>query len=166
MVVRLLRGPFTVDEYYRLGETGVLAPDDRVELLDGEVVWMNPIGRRHAGIVARLQDRLQQAVSQRAIVWVQNPIRLTRQAAPQPDLCLLAPRRDFYCEGLPEAEHVFLVVEVADTTGEDDRKRKIPLYARAGLPEAWIVDIDADRIEVYRQPGPDGYSFAGLRIQL
>ncbi|MGH7699531.1 MAG: Uma2 family endonuclease, partial [Gemmatimonadales bacterium] len=148
---------FTVDEYHRMAEAGILDRDERVELLDGEIIVMSPIGSRHAAAVDRLNHGLTRRAGQRAIVRVQNPIVLGSHGEPQPDVCLLKPRADFYAGAHPRAEDVLLVVEVADTSDQDDRERKIPAYARAGIPEAWLVALPADAVEVYREPMPEGY---------
>lgn len=148
---------FTVDEYHRMAVAGVLHEDDRVELLDGQIVVMSPIGSRHAATVGRLTHLLGERARDRAIVWVQNPIVIGRYWEPQPDLCLLRPRADFYAPAHPRAEDVLLVVEVADTSADEDRQRKLPEYARAGIGEAWLVDLARDAIEQHRDPAAEGY---------
>jgi Uma2 family endonuclease len=136
MGIELKRRRFTVDEYRRMGEVGILDEDERVELIEGEIVEMSPIGRRHAGIVNRLNDLFTFRLRGRAIVAVQNPISLgSKYSEPQPDLTLLRPRADFYADSRPEPPDVLLVVEVMDTSVERDRQVKLPLYARAGVPE-------------------------------
>ncbi len=153
---QVTRRKFTVEEYHLLARTGILKEDDRVELIDGEIVEMSPIGSRHAACVARLTAwavRLQD----RAIAWVQNPVRLGDLTEPQPDLALLRFRSDFYATAHPTPEDIFLVVEVAETSADYDRQVKIPLYARWSIPEAWLVDLDQHRVEVYRNPSSDGY---------
>ena len=157
MSARLTTRRFTVDEYHRMAEAGVLRGDDRVELLDGQIVVMTPIGSPHAAAVARLGALFSASAAGRAIVWVQNPIVIGLHWEPQPDVCLLRPRDDFYARAHPRADDVLLVVEVADTSGEDDRQRKLPAYARAGIPEAWLVDLAHQVIEGYREPGAEGY---------
>jgi Uma2 family endonuclease len=158
MAVTLRHRRFTLDEYHRMGETGILGPDDRVELIEGEIIEMAPIGSRHAATVARIQHVVSTAVRDRAVVWVQNPLRLTRfQSEPVPDVMLLALRPDFYAAGLPEPSDVRLLVEVADTTLGYDRRTKFPLYARAGVGEGWLVNLDAGRVELHRDPGAAGY---------
>jgi Uma2 family endonuclease len=149
---------FTVDEYHRMAEAGVLTQDDRVELLDGEILVMSPIGSRHAATVARIQDLLARALGGRAIVWVQNPIRQRPFSEPQPDVCLLRPRADFYSARHPEAPDILLLVEVADTSLGYDRERKIPLYARSGMAETWLVNLPEDAIDVHRQPQAGAYA--------
>ncbi len=148
---------FTVDEYHRMAEAGILTEDDRVELLDGEIVAMSPIGSSHSGCINALTELLTHGLIRRASISVQNPVRLDRYWEPQPDLAVLRPRSDHYRSALPGPADVLLLIEVADSTVEFDRGIKAPLYARHGIPELWIVNLPADRIEVYRDPTPDGY---------
>ncbi len=157
MSAPLLTRRFTVDEYHRMAEAGILTEDDRVELLDGEIVEMSPIGSRHAGTVARLTRLFGERAGDRAIVWPQNPIRLSRFLEPEPDVCLLRPRDDFYTSAHPDREHILLLVEVADTSLHFDRTHKIPLYARGAIPEVWLVDLEGQAIDVYREPRREGY---------
>jgi hypothetical protein len=140
-----------------MAEAGIFSEDDRVELLEGEIVAMSPIGSRHAACVDRLTQHLVVQVGRRAIVRVQNPIRLGEYSEPQPDLALLKSRPDFYAEAHPGPEDVLLIVEVADQSAAVDREVKVPLYARWGVPEVWVVDLVSERVEVYRQPGAGGY---------
>jgi Uma2 family endonuclease len=156
MAVEVLRRSFTVDEYHRMGEAGILREDDRVELIEGELITMTPIGSRHAACVARLVAQMSQ-MQAKAIVWVQNPIRLGEHSEPQPDLALLRPRADFYAAFHPSPDAVLLVVEVGETSTAYDRVVKLPLYARASIPEVWLIDLAEERIEVYRQPASQGY---------
>ncbi len=156
MAVQLARHLFTVEEFHRMGEAGVFAEGDRVELLDGEIIEMTPIGSRHAACVARLTALLS-SVQGKAIVWVQNPIHMSEHSELQPDVALLRPRSDYYAQAHPRPEDVFLVVEVADTTAVNDREVKLPLYARAGVAEVWLVDLSAETIEVSCRPAPQGY---------
>jgi Uma2 family endonuclease len=156
MVLPVLRGPFTVESYQRLAELGVLGENDRVELIDGQVVEMTPIDDRHASCVRRLYDWFAHHALALAIIDVQNPVVLGANDAPQPDLAVLKRRPDGYPRH-PRAADLLLVIEVADTTLAYDRDVKIPLYAGAGIPEAWLVDLVADAITVYREPQPDGY---------
>ena len=141
-----------------MGDAGILAEDERVELVEGEIVKMTPIGSRHAGTVARANRVFSSRLGERAIVWVQNPVRLAAQQSElEPDVALLRPRPDFYVKSHPEAADAFLLIEIADTTVESDRRVKIPLYAKAGTREAWLLDLNAERVEVFRQPTPDAY---------
>ena len=157
MAVPLLRRRFTVDEYHRMAEAGILTEDDRVELIEGEIVDMSPIGSRHAACVKRMTSFFYRQVGQKAIVSVQDPIRLTERSEPQPDVALLRPRPDFYTQAHPGSEDVLLVVEVAETSPDYDRTVKVPLYARSGIPEVWLVDLAGEGVEVYRTPTPQGY---------
>lgn len=157
MPVRLLKGPFTVENYHRLAELGILGEDDRVELLDGQIVEMTPIGPDHAGCVDDLTHLLSRVAGASAIVRVQNPVILGQRWEPQPDLTLLRPRRGGYRTAHPGPADILLVIEVADASLQSDRDVKLPLYAAAGIPEAWLVDLAHDIIEVHRQPGPEGY---------
>lgn len=149
---------FTVDEYHRMGEAGILTEDDRVELLDGRIVEMSPIGPRHAGCVKQLNRLLSLAAGPRGLLSVQDPLVLGSFEAPQPDLAVLRPRPDAYRSAHPQAEDVLLIVEVADSSGETDRRVKLRLYAVAGIPEVWLVDLPGDRIEVCREPRGDAYA--------
>jgi Uma2 family endonuclease len=157
MAVQPATRRFTVDEYHRMGEAGILFPDERVELLEGEVVEMSPIGSRHAACVRTLNAVLGERLWGRAIVAVHDPVRLGKYSEPQPDLALLAPRDDRYATEHPGPGDALLVVEVADTTTLSDRNGKIPLYARAGVTEAWLVDLPAGAVEVYRSPEAGAY---------
>jgi Uma2 family endonuclease len=152
------RHRLTVDEYHRMGEAGVLQPDARVELIDGEIVDMAPIGTRHAAAVKRINLLLSQAIGGRAIVSVQDPIRLGTRTEPQPDLALLKPRADFYAGTPPAAADTLLVIEVADTTAAYDRQIKAPLYARHGVPELWIVDLEMEVVRFFRAPQGERYA--------
>lgn len=149
---------FTVEQYERMVESGVLTDDDRVELIEGEIVEMAPIGTRHAGCVKRLTHLLMTRFVDRAVVTVQNPARLPPRSEPQPDLTLAVPREDFYSRRHPEPSELFLVIEVADTTILFDRNVKMPLYARSKILEAWLVDLERDRLEVYREPRGGTYT--------
>lgn len=157
MAVQVSTKKFTVYDFHRMGEAGIFSEDDRVELLEGEIIEMTPIGSRHAACVARLDRRLNSQLGNTAVIWIQNPIRLNDQSEPQPDIVLLKTRTDFYEKAHPTPDDVLLVIEVADTTVEFDRETKLPLYAKAGIPEVWIVDLTQRRVETYRQPSPRGY---------
>lgn len=158
MTVVLKTHRFTVDDYHRMGEIGILSEDDRVELLAGAIVEMSPIGPLHAGTVARLTTLFTSRLGTQTIVWIQNPLQLrSEDSEPQPDVALLRQRADFYTRAHPEADDVYLVIEVADTSVEKDREVKFPVYAQAGIPEAWLLNISEERLEVHRHPAPDGY---------
>jgi len=157
MEAQVLKRAFSVDEFHRMVEAGVLAEDDRLELLDGEIVRMAPIGTRHAGCVARLSHLFWERCHAIAIVNVQNPLALTEEIEFYPDIALLMMRPDFYSQSPPQPGDVLLVVEVADTTGDYDRRIKVPRYARTGIPEVWVVDLRDRAIDVYRQAEGDEY---------
>ena len=157
-VSRVQRYRFDVDEYARMGEAGIFTEDDRVELIDGEVREMTPIGPPHAGIVNRLNELLVTHLAGRAAVIVQNPIRLDRHTEPQPDLVVARRRKGFYTDRHPEPGDVLVVIEVADSSLRYDRTEKAPRYGRAGIPETWLVDVGAGAVTVYSDPGPEGYA--------
>ena len=151
---------FTVEEYHRMGEAGIFHEDGRVELIDGEVMRMSPIGWRHIYCVRRLNRVLSEWTLRNSdgevpvFVSVQDPFALNERGEPQPDLAIL---REPPIGRLPGPNEVLLLVEVADTSLVYDRETKLPRYAEAGLPEVWLVDLNADRFEVHSEPGPDGY---------
>lgn len=153
----LTRRRFTVTEYERMAAAGVLTEDDRVELIDGEIVMMAPIGSRHAGTVMLLTSLWTSRLGERVIVSVQNPVELDGHSEPQPDIALLRPRADFYRNAHPRPDDVLLLIEVADPSVEADRRVKIPLYARAGIRESGLVDLVADRLDTYRRPAAGSY---------
>lgn len=157
MALHLPRRRFTAAEYHQMVEAGILAEDDRVELINGEIIELPPIGRCHAAILFRLTELFVHRFSDVALVGSQNPIQLSEDAEPQPDLTLVRRRSDFYDSGLPRPDDIFLVVEVSDTSVTYDRRLKIPLYGRSGIPEAWLIDLHQEAITIYRDPGPDGY---------
>jgi Uma2 family endonuclease len=155
---------FTVDEYYRMAQTGILSPSDRLELIQGEIVTMSPISPRHASIVSRLNHLFQPRVGDRAIVSTQSPLRLDAVSEPEPDFMLLHPREDFYAEAHPWPADVVLLIEVADSSLAYDRDVKSGLYAAAGIGEFWLIDLVTERIVVHRQPAAD--CFRQMRIFL
>jgi Uma2 family endonuclease len=148
----------TVDEYYRMAEVGLLPPDARVELIEGEIIDMAPIGSRHAAAVDFLAERFFRAVGGSAHVRVQGPVRLGPHSEPQPDLALLRPRAHRYADSHPTAADVLLLVEVSDATLRYDRETKASLYARHGVPELWIVDLAHRQLHVYRDPRRGEYA--------
>jgi Uma2 family endonuclease len=149
MVTAVSRRLFTADEYLRMVEVGILAKDDRVELIDGEIVAMTPIGPRHAAAVDRANKTLVSAVGDRAIVRVQSSIRLNLFRQPEPDLVLLRPKENFYVDHLPGARDIFLIIEIAESSFEYDFKVKARMYAESGVPEYWIADLDAGRVTCF-----------------
>ena len=157
MTVQLARKLFTVADYEQMAAAGILGEDDRVELLDGEIVQMSPIGSRHAACVNRLNRLLAPLVGTAGIVSIQNPVHLSELSAPEPDVALLVYRDDFYGQQSPTAADLLLLIEVADSSAEYDRTVKLPLYARAGIPEVWLVEVEAGGIDAYRTPSASGY---------
>lgn len=156
MAMESTRRLFTVSDYYRMGEAGVFAPDERVELLEGEILRMNPIGSRHANCVDRLTYLFVTRLGDRVLVRIQNPVRLSELSEVQADVALVQRQRD--AGEHPGPTEVFLLIEVADTSVGFDRRVKLPLYARAGIAEVWIVDLPAGAVEVYREPQVTGYA--------
>lgn len=155
----LTRYRFTVEEYHRMGDVGILPEDSRIELIAGDVVVREPIGSYHAGTVDRLTRLWTSILGERAVVRVQNPVELAEDDSEvQPDVTLLRSRADFYTRGHPVAADVLLLIEVADKSLARDRRVKIPLYARAAIREVWLVDLTGDRVEVHRDPTAGGYS--------
>ncbi len=155
----LTRHRLNVDDYHRMAEAGILGDDDRVELIDGELIDMAPIGQDHAATVNGLNHALFMACGDRAVVSIQNSLRLNRFNEPQPDAALFRPRADNYRTGAPPGPaDVLLVVEVADSTLRYDRTVKLPLYARAGIAEVWIVDLHRRVVDVHRAPAGDAYT--------
>jgi Uma2 family endonuclease len=152
----------TADEYERMGEAGIFPPDARLELIEGEIYEMSPIGSPHAACVKFLAGLFHRVFGNRFIVSVQDPVRLNDFSEPQPDVALLRWRDDFYRSAHPTPEDVLLVVEVADATVVTDRKVKLPLYARSGVPEAWLVDIPEGQVEVYSAPSGGAYRRAEI----
>jgi Uma2 family endonuclease len=148
---------FTVEEYYGMAEAGILGPEDRVELIEGEIFQMIPLGNRHVGCVNRGNRLFTTAFLGKAVVNVQHPVQLNDYTEPEPDLALLKFRTDDYSGKKVRAEDVLLIVEVSDTTLRFDRKVKMPLYAAAGIPEMWIENLEGDELLVYRDPEGSSY---------
>lgn len=154
----ITRRKLDVAEYHRMAEAGILGPEDRVELIEGELVETAPIGAPHASTVNTLNELLVAAVGQRGIVSVQNPVRLDDHSEPEPDFAVLHRRDHRYRARPPGPDDVLLLVEVADSSLRYDRNAKLPLYAGHGIPEVWIVDVEHRLIEVHRDPTADGYA--------
>lgn len=143
---------FSVEEYERMGRAGVFGGDARLELLEGEIYEISPIGSPHAACVDFLSSLLNRLFGDKFIVRVQNPVRLDDFSEPQPGIALLHWRDDFYRSAHPTPADVRLIIEVADSTVETDRSYKMPLYAKAGIPEAWIINLQDETIELYAEP--------------
>jgi len=155
-VLPLSRYRLSVDQFQEMGRVGILGQDSRVELIDGELIDMAPIGSRHASVVSLLSMALARGCGD-LIVWSQNPIVLPPYSEPQPDVVLLATSVDSYRGALPAPGDVLLVIEVAESTLRYDRSVKLPLYARHGIPEVWIVDLADSRLEVFQDPDEGVY---------
>jgi Uma2 family endonuclease len=148
---------FSVKEYYRMAETGVLRPDARVELLNGEIIDMSPIGSTHAGTVKRFIRIFTKLANDRWTISAQDPLRLDDHSEPEPDFMLLKPSPDDYTSRHPKPDEVFLLAEVADASLDYDREEKLPAYGRSGVAEVWIVNLNELTVEVYREPHFTGY---------
>ena len=153
----ITRRLFTVDEYHQMAEAGILHEDDRIELIHGEIIQMSPIGNYHAAIVRRLNNLLNASLTSQAIVDVQNPVRISEHSEPEPDIMILPFRDDYYAETGVTPKDVLLLIEVSDSTLCYDRNTKLSLYATASIPEVWIVDVNKQQLEVYRQPNGERY---------
>ena len=149
---------FTVAEYYRMAEVGILHHTERVELLDGEIIVMSPIGIPHATGVRRMERVLHQALGAAAAISVQNPVRLDDHSEPEPDIALLRFREDDYATAHPGPADILVVMEVSDSTLDFDREIKSKRYAAAGIPETWVMNLPGDCIDRLDQPGPAGYA--------
>jgi len=147
----------SVSEWHKMGEYNIFPPDARMELIEGEIIDMAPIGPSHAGCVRNLIELFSTQKGKVAILDVQNPVLLGNASEPEPDLALLRPASHFYRERHPTAEDIFLLIEVSDTTVKHDREKKIPLYARNGIFESWLVDLNEFQVEVYLNPTANGY---------
>ena len=152
MSQQLAKHWISVDEYERMGQAGIFADYARLELLEGEIYEMSPIGSLHAACVKYLSAQLNHLFNGKFIVSTQDPIRLNDFSEPQPDIALLRWRDDFYRHAHPTPDDVLLVIEVADSTVETDRSYKIPLYAQSGIAEAWLVNLPEEQIELFATP--------------
>lgn len=151
------RHKFTVDEYYRMGEIGLIGPEEHVELIEGEIFEKTSICSYHASIANHLSSMLIAVVKEEGIVSVQNPIRLSNRSEPEPDLAILKPRDDFYRKQHPKANDILAVVEVSNASERFDREIKLPLYASHGIPEIWIISIEHQTLSIYRSLNGDRY---------
>jgi Uma2 family endonuclease len=157
MAIKPAQPPITVTQYYQMLADGTLREDDRVELIEGDLHWMAPIGSRHAACINFLAATLPQLATGRAVIGVQNPIHLDDHNEPQPDLYVARWRADYYRAGHPTPADLLLLIEVADSTLNEDRRIKAPLYARFGIPEYWIVNLLQNVLEVYADPQDGQY---------
>jgi len=146
-----------VNEFYQMAEAGILTEDERVELIEGELLAMSPVGSFHAGLHTRISRLLSAVVKSDAIVYTQNPIYLSEVSSPEPDISLLKPRDDDYMSSLPTAKDVLLAIEIADSSVSYDRNTKLPLYAHYKIPEVWLIDVKQKKLEIYQKPSDEGY---------
>lgn len=150
--LKVRRHRFSVDDYHAMVEAGVLKEDERVELIEGEVVEMSPIGKLHASCVKRLMALFFRRIDEQVTISVQDPVQASSFSEPQPDIALLKYREDFYAARHPRPKDILLVIEVADSTIDFDREVKMPLYARSKIPQAVIVNLPSDVVEAYSKP--------------
>jgi len=149
---------FSVDDYYQMAEAGILSEDSRVELIDGDIIVMSPVGSPHAGVLKCLNRLFNQRIGDRALLGIQDPIQLGDHDEPEPDLTLLRPREDDYKSSHPGPNDVLLIIEVMDSSARYDRTIKLGLYARFGLPEVWLIDLNQGHVEIYRKPDQGRYT--------
>jgi len=149
--------PISVEMYHYMAEQGVFAPDERVELIDGEIFTMSPVGSLHVRCVNYLNDFLVRQLGDDYLVSVQNPIISANDTEPQPDLTILRREKTLYRDHLPTGRDTVIVIEAAETSALFDRNRKFPKYAQAGIPEAWLIDLKLQAVEIHSDPGPSGY---------
>ena len=166
MATASLKHRFSSDQFLRMAEVGIFPPDARIELLDGEIVPMSPIGTSHAGIVNILTMLLCEALGRRWVVAVQNPIKLSRMDMPQPDFCIANWRNDRYGNNHPTPAEIGLVIEVADSSLEFDTGVKRALFAASGIVEYWVVDLVHGTVEQSTLPGPSGYGITEIHGML
>jgi Uma2 family endonuclease len=149
---------FSVDEYYKMVDAGILSERDRTELINGEIIQVSPMGSRHAAVVTRVTNLLIPLFKDKALLRPQLPLRLNKFNEPEPDIVLLKHRQDCYSSGHPGPSDVFLVVEISASSLRYDRDVKLPIYAMSRLPEVWIVDLRQESVLVNRDPGDRGYA--------
>jgi Uma2 family endonuclease len=159
------RHRITVDEYHRMAEVGLLAPDARVELIEGEIIDMAPIGPSHSSIVNQLVRLLVRAVGDLAIVQSQGSVRLNLRNEPEPDLALFKPREDFYRHRLASGADTLLVIEVSESSLRYDQEIKVPLYARHDVPEVWVVDLMHGKLHIHHSPMAGEYRHQASMVQ-
>ena len=163
MAVQLARRLINIDEYHGMSKAGILTEKDRVELIHGEILETSPVGSNHVSVVIRLNKILNRLVEDSALINVQNPICIDDLNAPEPDISILKPRDDYYAEAHPSAHDILVVVEVADSTYDYDKQVKLPLYASAGIPEFWLVNLTRKEIELHKLPGKGAYKKIDIR---
>ena len=157
MAIQLEQRLITVDEYHKMAEAGILKAEDKVELLNGQIIKMSPIGSKHAACVEKINELLKPLLSGKAMVRSQNPVRMGELSEPEPDIAVVKNKANYYADGHPAAADVFLIIEVADSSLEKDRESKLSVYATAKVPEYWIINIEKREIEVYQSPFKERY---------
>lgn len=145
----LTKRKFDIDQYHLMSEAGIINPDERVELIDGDIVQMSPTGDKHLAVVSRINALLTAQLLGKYIVHVQSPVKLSRYSEPEPDLMVVPHRDDYYASTGIHPSDVLLLIEVSDTTLRKDTEIKLPLYAQAGIPEVWIVDLNQEHVTQY-----------------
>jgi Uma2 family endonuclease len=160
MPVEISRKLFSIDDCYRMADVGILSPQDRVELIRGEIINMTPIGSRHGAVVDRTAQTITRQMGDAVIVRAQGTVVLDRFSAPQPDIAVLRKKDDFYAGKNPGPADILLIVEVAESSLEYDRTVKAALYAIAGIPEYWIADLQSGRLICHLNPAQDVYRVA------
>ncbi|SHM99211.1 Endonuclease, Uma2 family (restriction endonuclease fold) [Cyclobacterium lianum] len=158
MATEVVKRLINVDEYHKMAEMGILKPDDRLELIQGEIYEMSPIGSKHAGIVNKLAGLLNELFKNKAVTGVQNPVQIDDRNEPEPDISLLKYRSDYYSSAHPVPADVLAIIEVSDASIRFDKDVKLPLYATHRIPEYWIIDLESNRIEVYANPKEGTYT--------
>ena len=156
---KITRKLFTTEEYHKLAEIGIIKETDRVELINGDIITTTPIKSKHAGMVDLLIEFLIIKLYKKATIKCQNPITIANHTEPEPDIVVAHYKEDSYISAHPSPNEIYVVIEVSDTTLEKDREVKHPLYANAGIPEYWIINLVDRQIEIYRQPKNGEYHF-------
>ncbi|MDN3688518.1 Uma2 family endonuclease [Cyclobacterium jeungdonense] len=158
MATEVVKRLINVAEYHKMAEMGILKPDDRLELIHGEIYEMSPIGSRHAAVVDHLAMIMHQLAKGKFIVRVQNPVQIDGRNEPEPDISLLKHSTDFYASAHPKPADVLAIIEVADASIKFDKEIKLPLYASHGIQEYWIIDLGTNLIEVHTNPKKGTYA--------
>jgi Uma2 family endonuclease len=158
MATEVMKRLINVDEYYKMAEVGILKPGDRVELINGEIYEMSPIGSRHGSVVKKLAMILNEIFKGEAVIGIQDPVRLDESNEPEPDISILKYRADFYSQAHPGAHDILAIIEVADSSLRHDKQVKMPLYANYGIPAYWIIEIATKQITVHLDPVGNSYS--------
>ncbi len=153
----IVKRKLSIEEYHRMGQTGILGEQERVELIHGEIIAMSPIGNEHLSIVGRINAVLTPQLLGQYIVFSQSPFKIGDHSEPEPDLMVVPYRDDYYMTTGVKQSDVVLLIEVSDTTLKKDLRIKLPLYAQAGIPEVWIIDVSKKKLYQYMQPHLNEY---------